>query len=70
MVNEKDESVFGDGLAELLETIDKYHSLLEASRAFGDVLSVRIAQDYFGGGAAWAVAGYAGSRWSQGRRVI
>ena len=32
MVNEKDESVFGDGLAELLETIDKYHSLLEASQ--------------------------------------
>ena len=32
MVNGKDESVFGDGLAELLETIDKYHSLLEASQ--------------------------------------
>ena len=30
MVNEKGESVFGDGLAELLESIDKYHSLLEA----------------------------------------
>ncbi len=32
MVNEKGEAVFGDGLAELLETIDKYHSLLEASQ--------------------------------------
>jgi len=32
MVNEKGESVFGDGLAELLETIEKYHSLLEASQ--------------------------------------
>ena len=32
MVNEKGESVFGDGLAGLLESIDKYHSLLEASR--------------------------------------
>ena len=35
MVNGKGESVFGDGLAELLETIDKYHSLLEASRHLG-----------------------------------
>ena len=32
MVNDKGESVFGDGLAELLETIDKYHSLLEATQ--------------------------------------
>jgi molybdate transport system regulatory protein len=32
MVNENGESVFGDGLAELLETIDTYHSLLEASQ--------------------------------------
>ena len=31
MVNEKGESVFGDGLAELLETIDKYHSILGAA---------------------------------------
>ena len=31
MVNEKGESVFGDGLAELLETIDKAHSILEAA---------------------------------------
>ena len=38
MVNEKDEAVFGDGLAELLETIDKYHSILEAARAFGACL--------------------------------
>ena len=32
MVNEKNEAVFGDGLAELLEAIDKYHSLLKASQ--------------------------------------
>ena len=32
MVNEKGESVFGDGLAELLESIDKYHSLLGAAQ--------------------------------------
>lgn len=32
MTNEKGEAVFGDGLAELLEEIDKCHSLLEASR--------------------------------------
>jgi len=32
MVNEKSESVFGDGLAELLESIDKYHSLLVAAQ--------------------------------------
>ena len=32
MVNEKGESVFGDGLAELLESIGKYHSLLEAAQ--------------------------------------
>jgi molybdate transport system regulatory protein len=32
MVNAKGEAVFGDGLAELLESIDRYHSLLEAAR--------------------------------------
>ena len=32
MVNEKGESVFGDGLTELLDSIDKYHSLLEATQ--------------------------------------
>jgi molybdate transport system regulatory protein len=32
MVNDKGESIFGDGLAELIETIDKYHSILEASK--------------------------------------
>ena len=31
MVNEKNESVFGDGLAELLEEIDKCHSMLKAA---------------------------------------
>ncbi|MCL2642304.1 MAG: LysR family transcriptional regulator [Candidatus Bathyarchaeota archaeon] len=32
MVNGKGESVFGDGLAELIESIDKYHSILEAAK--------------------------------------
>ena len=32
MVNENGESVFGDGLAELLEEIDKTHSMLEAAK--------------------------------------
>jgi molybdate transport system regulatory protein len=31
MVNENKEAVFGDGIAELLEEIDKQHSLLTAS---------------------------------------
>jgi molybdate transport system regulatory protein len=31
MVNEKGEAVFGNGLAELLEEIDKRHSILEAA---------------------------------------
>ncbi len=31
MVNEKKEAVFGDGLAELMEEIDKYHSILIAA---------------------------------------
>ncbi len=35
MVNEKREAVFGDGLAELLEEIDKYHSILEAAKKLG-----------------------------------
>lgn len=33
MVNEKEEAVFGDGLAELLEEIDKCHSMLDASKS-------------------------------------
>ncbi len=32
MVNEKKEAVFGDGLAELLVEIDKFHSMLEAAK--------------------------------------
>jgi molybdate transport system regulatory protein len=32
MVNSKNEAVFGDGIAELIETIDKYHSILEAAK--------------------------------------
>jgi len=32
MVNEDDEAVFGDGLAELLEEIDKTRSMLEATQ--------------------------------------
>ena len=35
MVNEKGEAVFGDGLAELLEEIDKCHSMLETSKKLG-----------------------------------
>jgi molybdate transport system regulatory protein len=35
MVNEKGESVFGDGLAELLEEIDKQHSLLKTAEHLG-----------------------------------
>jgi molybdate transport system regulatory protein len=35
MVNEKGESVFGDGLAELLEEIDKHHSMLGAAERLG-----------------------------------
>ena len=31
MVNEKGEAVFGNGLAELIEEIDRHHSLLEAA---------------------------------------
>ena len=31
MVNEKGEAVFGNGLAELIETIDSHHSILEAA---------------------------------------
>ena len=32
MVNDKGESVFGDGIAELIENIDEYHSILEAAK--------------------------------------
>ncbi len=32
MVNEKGEAVFGDGLADLLEEIDRTHSMLEAAK--------------------------------------
>jgi molybdate transport system regulatory protein len=32
MVNPKGEAVFGNGLAELLEEIDRYHSILEAAK--------------------------------------
>ncbi len=35
MVNEKKEAVFGDGLAELIKEIDKYHSLLAAVEHIG-----------------------------------
>ncbi len=35
MVNENDEAVFGDGLAELLEEIDKCHSMLETTKNLG-----------------------------------
>lgn len=32
MINSKGEAVFGDGLAELIENIEKYHSILEATK--------------------------------------
>lgn len=35
MVNEKNEAVFGDGLARLLEQIDEHHSVLEAAKNLG-----------------------------------
>lgn len=35
MVNEKDEPVFGDGIAKLIEKIDQHHSVLEASKELG-----------------------------------
>jgi molybdate transport system regulatory protein len=35
MTNQKNQAVFGDGLAELLEEIGKYHSILEASKHLG-----------------------------------
>ncbi|MGD0645463.1 MAG: molybdenum-binding protein [Candidatus Bathyarchaeia archaeon] len=35
MVNEKKEAVLGDGLAELLEEVDKYHSILETAEYLG-----------------------------------
>ena len=35
MVNENGEAVFGNGLAELIETIDKDHSVLEAAQHLG-----------------------------------
>ena len=35
MVNEKREAVFGDGLAELLEEIERRHSILEAAQHLG-----------------------------------
>ncbi|MDR0470097.1 MAG: LysR family transcriptional regulator [Nitrososphaerota archaeon] len=35
VVNDKNEAVFGDGLARLLEEIAKYRSVLEASKQLG-----------------------------------
>jgi molybdate transport system regulatory protein len=35
MVNEKNEAVFGDGIAQLLEQIEQYHSVLEAAKKLG-----------------------------------
>jgi molybdate transport system regulatory protein len=32
MVNDKNEAIFGDGLAQLLEEIAKHHSILEAAK--------------------------------------
>ena len=35
MVNDKNEAVFGDGLAQLLEEIEKHHSVLKAAKHLG-----------------------------------
>ncbi len=35
VVNDKNQAVFGDGLARLLEEIAKHHSVLEASKQIG-----------------------------------
>jgi molybdate transport system regulatory protein len=35
MVNDKDEAVFGNGLAELLEEVDRSNSMLEAAQHLG-----------------------------------
>jgi molybdate transport system regulatory protein len=35
MINEKNEAVFGDGLARLLEEINRQHSVLEAAKNLG-----------------------------------
>jgi molybdate transport system regulatory protein len=35
MVNDKDEPVFGDGIAKLIEKIDQHHSVLEAAKDLG-----------------------------------
>jgi molybdate transport system regulatory protein len=35
IVNEKDEPVFGDGVAKLIEKIDQHRSVLEASKELG-----------------------------------
>ena len=53
MVNEKGESVFGDGLAELLEEIDKTHSMLEAAKNLKMSYRYALAQDYACREAPW-----------------
>ena len=35
MVNDKNEAVFGDGIARLLEQIEQHHSVLEAAKKLG-----------------------------------
>ena len=35
MINDKNEAVFGDGIARLLEEIQEYHSILEAAKHLG-----------------------------------
>ena len=35
MANEKGEAVFGDGIAEMLEEIDRCHSMLETAKTLG-----------------------------------
>ena len=66
MINEKKEAVFGDGLAELIEEIDKYHSILAAAEHMGmsyryALHRITLAEERLG-----AIAGYTSSRRSQG----
>ena len=53
MINERGEAVFGDGLAELLEEIDKCHSMLETAQKLGmsyryELHRITLAEDRLG----------------------
>ncbi len=48
MVNEKGESVFGNGLAELIEEIDNHHSILGSRQSSRMSYRYALAQTNFG----------------------